>query len=325
MNFLSNKILIWVIAGSVSLILLLIILSQLDLNILAKTIDNANINVLLLAILFLLLEGIATSYRILHLSSNTLEMKHAIYANSWYALYVAFLPARLGEIAGIYVLKKHMQQKQGAALGSIITQRLFDLIVLATLFLIAIIFSTDLLPKTISILSGITLIAISATILMKCEKIFSLIAATSIKFKHPKTSRLTKLVFRTAIQARTWNKTQAINIKIIIFSTTLKWIFNLTAITCILISTNVSLNTDIIYIISALYNFIAVIPIQTIGGIGIGEAGLTLMLNGAGISLQESVAISLYARAVILIFPFLFLLIGTLNFHRLNLIKNING
>jgi uncharacterized protein (TIRG00374 family) len=276
-----------------------------------------------MAILFLLLEGLATSYRILHFSGNKLDMSNAIYANSWYVLYLAFLPARLGEIAGIYVLKKHMHQKQGAALGSIITQRLFDLIILATLFLIAIIFSTELLPKTISLISGVTLIIISLTVLLKCEDIFSMIAAVSIKFKNAKRNRITKLVFRTAIQARAWNKTQAsnINIKIIIFSTTLKWIFNLTAITCILLSTRISLDLDITYIVSALYNFIAVIPIQTIGGIGIGEAGLTIMLSGAGISLQESVAVSIYARAIILAFPFLFLFISALYFHRTRILK----
>lgn len=309
----NNKSL-WIISISISLILFAIVLSQLDIQLLRHSVtQELKLYLLLIAIILLILEGIMTALRILVFASGTHKFHSALYANAWYVFFLIFLPARLGEVAAVYILQKYMHQSRGASVMSIILQRLLDLIILATIFIILITLMTDVFSTNTSVI-----ISISFILFLSIIYIFRLefISYAAIQFSHISNVRrkpILRAIYRTLLQARLWNKQFKNSKKLpkLILITILKWLANLAAITLIFLSINSTLRLSDSLIISVLYNFLAVIPIQTIGGIGISEAGLTaLFLNLANLSIASAVAISIFTRLIIILFPFLFFLLA---------------
>lgn len=309
--FHKNKSL-WMISIVISLILFVIVVSQLDFQLLIHSITHdLNPNYLAIAILFLMFEGIMTALRIQLFSTASQTFYSALYANAWYVFFLIFLPARLGEIAGIYVLQKYMHQSRGASVMSIVLQRLLDLIVLSIIFILLITFSYNIFSTLISMIISISFIALLSALFKYRFELISYLAKHIANIEDVRKNPLLRVIFRTLLQARLWNKqfNNSQKLPLLLFITLLKWLFNLFAITLIFLSISTIINLSDSFLISVLYNFLAVIPIQTIGGIGIGEAGLTaLFINLSQIPLTSAVAISIFFRAIIILFPLLFFL-----------------
>ena len=147
-----------------------------------------------------------TALRILVFSTGIQKFHSAIYANAWYVFFLIFLPARLGEFAGIYVLQKHMQQTRGAAMMSIIIQRMLDLIILSIIFIL-------LLTLAYNYFSTFTSLTITLAFIIALSIIFkfrmNLITYFALKYKnitHTKQRPIARIIYRTLLQARLWNK-----------------------------------------------------------------------------------------------------------------------
>ena len=299
---------LWLVASSFSLVLLALVVSQLDISRFVAMLEQIRIEFLLLAMGLLFGEGMLTALRIQLFCSGQPKWTDALLANAWYSILIVLLPARLGELAAVVVLEKLLAQKRGAAVMSIIAQRLFDIVVLGSLFMVALFTAIQILPPLLSALVSFGVIICGSLCIFCQEQMLSVLASFLMNKGIPKRRTLRRSLLRVVLQARIWRRhccKAGLNRKALML-TSLKWLCTLAAITMLFLAISAPLASSEAIAVSAAYNFIAVIPIQTIGGLGIGEVGLATILVSMGISLSLAVAISIFVRINLIIFPFLF-------------------
>lgn len=298
--FTNTKPWLWIGAGGVSCALLILVILQMDIDQSAAMLKNISWPLVAAAFLFLILEGIATALRLWLFAQQRPCLSDALKANAIYVLLLVILPARLGEVAAILVLKHHLQQKYGAAAMSIIAQRLYDIMILGAVFLIALLGLGDFIDRTMMAVLAAGLIGFSFAVLMRLD-LFLTLAALMFR-KTPKT------LYRFILQARSYSRhnMMARDVPLALILTTLKWASNLSALVFLYMALHLQLDWFENVTVAAAYNFLAIIPLQTIGGIGVGEAGLALLLVGMGLPAGIAAGASLIVRFVILTFPFMF-------------------
>ncbi len=304
-----NKPALWGVSLVVSLGLLAFVFMQADVGQAASMLENLSRPFLGVAFIFLIMEGIATALRLWLFAAKKPCLNEALQANAWYVLLLVILPARLGEVAAVVVLERYLGQKYGAAAMSIVMQRLYDMIVLGAIFLIALLGLGDFIDRTFMSVVSLVLILIVIFVLARLE-FFLTVAALLVK-KAPK--KLRRLVLQARLYSRHGFKTRDIPLALLL--TLVKWTSNLAALMFLFMSLHLGLGIFENITVAAAYNFLAIIPLQTIGGIGIGEAGLALLLTGTGLDVSAAASASLMIRFVILVFPFIFwvMVMGGLN------------
>ena len=252
------------------------------------------------AFLFLIMEGIATALRLWLFAQRRPCLSDALKANAFYVLLLVILPARLGEVAAIIVLKRYLQQKYGVATMSIIAQRLYDIMILGVVFLIALLGLGDFIDRTMMTVLAAGLIGFSFAALMRLD-LFLTLAALMFR-KTPRT------LYRFILQARSYSRHNMLarDVPSALILTILKWASNLSALVFLYMALHLQLGWFENVIVAAAYNFLTIIPLQTIGGIGVGEAGLALLLIGMGLPAGIAAGASLMVRFVVLTFPVMF-------------------
>lgn len=312
---------LWLLAGTVSLVLLVGLITQLDFASFWLMVRGMEPIYLGLALLLLFTEGTVTALRLILFANNGSRIGSGLLTNAWYSVLIVVLPARLGEVAAILLLQKYLKQNRAAALMSILVQRLFDLVILSSLFFIAITSLVETFPANLSRAISITVIGLAVLLIYKMDWFLSLAANLVLRRKRPNPHSARRWMLRFLLQARVWRRHsyQLTMTAKALFLTTVKWCCTLGAISCLFLALHTPLSLTSGLVASAAYNFIAVVPIQTIGGLGLGEVGLALILVGMGLGKSTAVGISLFTRMILIVFPFLFLGVVT----GLSLIANL--
>ncbi len=312
MKFLSETIkksnlYIWVISFVISIGLLLFIFNQTNIHELANLIDLTSFKWLFLSIIVLALEGFFTGLRFKTFTPGNHSIGRCSKLSSWFIVSLVILPARLGEIAVVFLLQDYLKQSAGAAIMNTIIQRYIDLLFLASMTLIFLclnhLFSLELLILSIVLILFFTFIG-----LYRIDLILGFIASTFYRHRRRPKSIVRKL-FRVLLQARLYYRFH-INSDIFfrgVGISFLKWLCNIGGLSLLFFSFDTQL-TSIQLILSAIaYNALALIPLQTIGGIGIGEAGLMGIFLFFGLPSAFAASASILTRLVLIFIPFLFL------------------
>lgn len=302
-----NKPILWISASLISIALLAVVVMKADFTEVKSMLHGLSYFALAWALGFLFFEGIVTSLRIWLFAGGKQCISPALRANAWYVLLLVVLPARLGEVAAVVVFEKYLGQKYGAAAMSIISQRLYDVIVLGTFFLIALLGMGEMLDKDLMMVIGGALIFIALVGLIQLDKFLTLGVLMLGKSKI-RAGRIRRKIGRLLLQARIYARhiLKRRDIPLALTFTFLKWAFNLGALVFLFYAIHLDLSVLQGVVTAAAYNFLAIIPLQTIGGLGVGEAGLALILAGMGITASMAAGASLLIRFVIILFPFIF-------------------
>jgi uncharacterized protein (TIRG00374 family) len=301
-----RKPFLWATASFISLVLLALVVMKADFSEMQAMLNDLSYTMLGWAVCFLFFEGVITSLRIWLFAGGKKCISPSFRTNAWYVLLLVILPARLGEVAAVVVFKKYLGQKYGAAAMSILTQRLYDVIILGVFGLIAVLGMGDFLNKQAFLIVGPVLITVAIVLLTQIDKFLTL--AVLVLGKDKLHTGFRRKVGRLLLQARIYVRhiLQPRDIPLALVFTILKWTFNLGALVFLFYALYLNLSLSQSVVTAAAYNFLAIIPIQTIGGIGVGEAGLALILAGMGITASLAAGASLLIRFVILLFPFVF-------------------
>lgn len=292
-------------ASIVSLFLLTLVIAQVDTSQLTQMLGNVSWVAVFIAFIFLALEGVITALRLWLFAGKKPCLSEALKANAWYVVLLIILPARLGEVAAIVVLERYLGQKYGAGAMSIITQRLYDVIILGIIFLIALLGLGDFLDTKILAVTALILISFAIFALIRLD-MFLTFGAVCLGKKRK--GIITRKLKRLILQARIYNRhsISRYDIPFALLLTFFKWVCNLGALVFMFMALYLGLGIFENIAVAVAYNFLAIIPLQTIGGIGVGEAGLALLLASMGLTASMAAGASLMIRLVILIFPFIF-------------------
>lgn len=301
---------VWCLGSLFSLVLLFFVIYLIDIEKLKVILVSISWIIFVIAVFVLLLEGFFTALRFKVFTPGNPPLKDCLEMTAWFIMSLIILPARLGEIAVIILLKNNLSQSTGAAIMNVLTQRFIDLLFLCAMLIVFMFYNLpfyhDLYLYTIIFLI-ISLLFLS---LYKLDVILGFIASLFYLNKSRPKKKLLKIFFRMSLQARVWyrfhlNK-RIFSVAIII--SIFKWMSNIGGITLLFYSINIPLTEIQLLLASSAYNFLAIIPLQTIGGIGISEAGLTSIFIFFGLPVAFSASASILIRIVLISTPFLFLL-----------------
>ena len=193
---------------------------------------------------------------------------------------------------------------------SVVTQRLYDVIVLGVFFLIALIGLSDLLGRQPLAIGAVVIVAMALIAVLRIDLALALIASPLRKAERRKKG-LARSALRLLLQARTWSRhvfTRR-DVAAALGLTTLKWACNLGGLVMLFMALNLSLTLFESLVTAAAFNFLAIIPLQTVGRLGVGEAGLTLLLATMGLGVSIAASASIMVRIVVVLFPLLFWLV----------------
>lgn len=302
---------IWYTGFIVSLVLLSFVIYQIDFSQIELILDSISWPFFLLATCILLSEGLFTALRFKLFTPGNQSIKSCLEVTAWFIISLIILPARLGEIAVILLLKEKLGQSTGSSIMNVLTQRFIDILFLCTMliiFLLLIQNYDEVLFLYVSIFLFMTILALS---LYKLDNLLSIIARLLFFKKIRPKNKILRTLLRMSLQARIWHKfhiTKEIYLKVILVSI-FKWMSNIGGLTLLFYSINIPLNEVQLLLSSTAYNFLSIIPLQTIGGFGISEAGLTGIFSFFGLSISLAASVSILIRLVLISTPFIFFFI----------------
>lgn len=303
-----GSLLLWGLAIGGSLALLLGVLLQVDWHAAASMLRLAAWPFVLGALALLMVEGIVTALRIGVFTPSRPGFATCLKVNAHYVLLLMLLPARLGEMGAVLLFRRYFRQGAGAALMSVLSQRLFDLAILGSLFMLLGLSLASLLTffQTAFLAAGL-LVCLPLGLFYLDRPLAA--AAIALRRKHgPRPSGFRHHVLRLLLQARIWHR-HGLNRRTLLYGialTATKWACNLSSLALLFFAIHLALTPLESAWVASAYNLLAVLPIQTVGGIGLGEAGLAGLLAINGLPLGLAVGASLLVRLVLIAAPFLF-------------------
>lgn len=295
---------LWLTSSVASLALLALVVTQINWQSAKAIIDDINYLWVAVGIGLLIIEGLITAARFSLLAMTPVRFIDCVRATAWYVLLLIGLPARLGEIAGIAVIVKHMGERAGAATASLLFQRLFDMIVLTSVLILVYVLLTSEnseLPMLFSVVVAIGLLAI-----VLCMD--RLLAIAAQPFLRGRSKIWPRRILRLLLQVRMVSRHHFDRSRTLKLSgyTLAKWLVNLAAIGCIVSAVVPEMKSLTALGVGIVYNLSAVIPIQTIGGIGISESVLLGSFVWLGYTLEMGAPIAIAIRLALISAPILF-------------------
>ncbi len=298
----GNRV-VWVTSLAVSSLLLIVVFWYVEPSELWARLTQLDARLLTVAVILVLGEGVFTALRIRLFTGMKVDVIAALQSNAWYSLMLIILPARLGEVAAVVIFRKFLKQHVGAAVASIVSQRIYDLVVLSMLAVIALFWISDVIPQTHLIVIAGSVFTAGVFVLWKLAFILTLVTLL-LQRVLPRA----RGVRRIALQARIWVRHTFPDkyVPAAIGWTLMKWVCNLGAIAFLLLATGIDLVFLEGVIVAVCYNFLAIIPLQTVGGFGVGEAGLMMLLGAFAVPVATAASVSIVVRAVLIASTVLF-------------------
>lgn len=303
----------WLLAILISAGLLLIVITQVDGRAMLETAKNADPWLLVGALLLLQIEGISTALRLRTFTEaralpTTQPAARYLQITADYVVLLAVLPARLGEVAGIGLLCRGTGLRAGTATVNLLVQRLFDVAVLAATFVLGTVFLRSHWTSPIGAGLGIALVVALVAALRWLWLPLGWLTTALRKFVDDRRGNRMRRLTRMLLEARSWHRRglDVARVRAGLAWTLSKWTAHLMAFALVLHALQLPVTLAESLLLGAAFNCLSVVPLQTIGGIGIGEAGLAGLLVLQGQTVATAASAAILVRAVLLIAPPLF-------------------
>jgi len=296
---------LWAAATGASIALLAFVVAQVDWDAARDLVHAIDYRWVFVGIAALLAEGVVTATRFRLLARGGATLRDCFLATAWYVVMLIGLPARLGEVAGIAVIVRTMQQPAGIAAASLLFQRVFDMFVLAALLTLIAMLALGGAQSSMVALAGIGLVVVLAALLILLEPLLACVARALRDHRHDQwRGRLLRLV----LQARMFSRHHMTRERVVGLGalTLLKWTMNLTGIALVVVAVVPGIPVPTALGLGIVYNLSAVIPIQTVGGFGISEAVLLGSFKWLGYAVGIGAPIAIAIRLALISAPVLF-------------------
>ena len=301
----GGKVALWTLAIGSSTVLLSLVIAQIDVRAARQLVRATDYAWVAAGITMLLIEGVVTALRFRLLARGAIRLRDALRATAWYVLLLIGLPARLGEIAGVGVIARHLQQPAGVVAASLLFQRVFDMLMLIVLLTIVatLVVAGEQLFVVLTVSAALAVIF--AAVVVFIEPLLAVFAVRLRQRRHEKWSRL---VLRLLLQARMFSRHHMSGARLLKLGalTACKWTANLIGIALVVIAVVPAISAATAFGLGIVYNLSAVIPVQTVGGFGISEVVLLGSFRLLGYDVGVGAPIAIAIRIALISAPLLF-------------------
>ena len=315
-----------ILALLITVVLLALFFTQINLGDVISTIQNINPIYLISGFFLYLGTYIFRAWRFHILLNEEVSIKDLFSIECVHNMLNNLLPARTGELSYIYLLKTEQNRTTGEALGTLIIARIFDFIIITIFFLLLFCLLRDLTQSfMVLVFFGIIFLVLMIAIiigllfygeamLIRLKKILVFFDFNIIQIGTYISTKCEETIFCfNSFKAR---KTSD---HLSVFSLSLGiWSFSYLLFYLIALSMNIDLGYIPILFASSFAVFSTVLPIQGIGGFGTMEGGWALGFIAMGIPKEIAISTGFGFHLIILMYT---LFLGVLGYVKIFLTR----
>ena len=302
----------WAAAGAVSLTLSCLVVAQLDANVLATAADEVSPVLVGTGVVLFVMESLFSAIRMYLIADRRNGMLTAMRVTAWHGVWLMALPMRLGEVAWVIAMRRAYGWNLATAVACAGVQRLLDTAVVSACLLLtsSAVFGLheNRLPSFLALAGVICLLALigSATL-----HVWLHLAARLVIVTGRLRGRRLRLL-RHLDQARHWLRRVHHRrvVRRCLVPTMLGWMAIMTAYWTLGRAVGLPLSPAESSFVAAGSNLVAALPVQTIGGFGLFEAGFTGLVAWFNAPIGTAALAALAIRFALLVAAGLFWLMA---------------
>ncbi|MDA2935712.1 flippase-like domain-containing protein [Patescibacteria group bacterium AH-259-L05] len=289
-----------IIFGTIfSIIIIVLLVKQIDLGRIQDFKLKINYPLMIIAFLFTFISSLIRAIRFNYSLAVRLKILDIFRITLFYNLYTRLFPGGIGELTFPYLIKKNTNQAISTGLSSILLTRIFDILVIALFLGGGLIFFSNIDIENKKILYiGYFLIALIAWLsiqyLNKIVKVFANLSNKLVSDKNKWLKKINNNLYSIS-EALKINKKKK---KQLFITTVLFWGSNFLMVQLFCISIGLAISYGEAILIASISVVAGLIPLNTIGGFGYKEGGLTLGLLLIGVAKHDAVIYSFLIHIV---------------------------
>ena len=227
--------------------------------------------------------------------------RYAYRVVAWHMLLSSILPARLGDLGWMYCMHVWLAQPLARAVFVSIYHRLQDFIVISVMLMLSLAIVRSHIGGTPLLIVSLLVLLVVGVVCASLAQLLGVLAAIVLKlqrrFHRPWLRQALEHVLRVRIWYRHRLERKQVLLSFVVI--VLRWVTILAAVAIVISALAGPVSAGDSFLLANAYVYFGIVPLQSVGGFGSGEAGLAWMLTHYGVPLAKASAVGLLLRLLI--------------------------
>jgi uncharacterized protein (TIRG00374 family) len=324
----KHKIPVKILALLITVILLALLFTQINLEDVITTLKNINPLYLIAGFILYTFSYFFRAWRFYILLNAEVGIRDLFNIECVHNAINSLLPARAGELSYIYLLKKINNKTTGEGIATLVVSRIFDFIALIFLFFIATVMVKDIPTNIIAVLwiiAGFTLfLVIILVLLLTTGKKFVILIQKTAEKLHIENNRGVNYLVRKGFE--TVESLDKIRMKksmpALMASSLLIWGVNYFLVYLLMAGLNFQISLLFVVLGGTFIVLTSILPIQGIAGFGTTETVWTLVFVPLGLSVDQAIISGFCFHIIMILY---FSVLGIYGAIKIKAWKNLSG
>ena len=309
----------WLLSAIGTAAMLLFFVLTLDRATLSEVWRSISLRVICLTVVLLGVNSLLDGLWLTTITRGSARRRDAYRVVAWQMLVSSVLPARLGDVAWMYFVHRWLKQPAARAVFVTFYHRLQDFIVVSLLLVLSLILARSQVGGAPALVIAVALCVAMGLACATLGHLLALLAAALLRLHRRFHRRWLRVALEHVLRIRIWyrhrlQRDQVVKSFIVI---ALRWVAILAAVALIIATLVPSVTAGDSFFLANAYIYLGIVPVQSVGGFGTGEAGLAWILTYYGLPLAKASAVGLLLRLLInlvhlMLCPLVLVLLGLL-------------
>jgi uncharacterized protein (TIRG00374 family) len=289
-----------------SIILIAVLLNYADISQFSVIFEKLDYKFYLTAFFIYISINMIIAYRLCYFFKiNYREgFKSSFDVGACHAIALCILPLRLGDALYPFLVKNFLNKSLASSIHNLIVLRVYDFVSAAMLFISLLIFSV-MLPEAsnVAYLMLMVTVLLSHALLKNLDKILMYLVSVASKYKLVKIQKKIESVLIEINENA--SKISGKNHSYLFAFSLFRWVLSGLLLLYICRALNIEFQFEQTLYLTTGMNMAFIIPLQTVGGIGLLESVLAFLLSLLGLSIEEASVTAISIRFLWFLMPFI--------------------
>lgn len=226
---------------------------------------------------------------------------HSYRVVAWHMMMSSLLPARLGDLGLMVCMHRWLAQPLARAVFVTFYHRLQDFIIVSLMLLLSLLIARTQLGGVPVVVAAVLVLLVMGAICTHLGQLLGVLAALVLRLHRRFHRRWLRHVLTQVLHVRIWYRHRLTRRQVMwsLVVIVLRWVTVLAAIALVICTLAPQVSYADGFLLSNAYIYFGIVPVQSVGGFGSGEAGLAWMLTHYGVPLAHASALGLLLRVLI--------------------------
>ena len=291
----------WLAAAFGTLVMLAFFVLTLDGANLRTAWSSISLRLFLITAALISINGLLDGLWLTIITRGSAQRHNAYRVVAWHMLLSSLLPGRIGDLAWTYFVHAWLRQPPGRALFVTLYHRLQDFIVVSLMLILSLVVAHSSVGGGLATAAAVGLFAVLVLVCVGMAGVLGAVAALLLRLQRRLQRRWLRVALEQVLRIRVWyrHRLQRDQVVLSMLVIVLRWMTILAALTLIIHSLAAQLASSDSFVLANAYIYFGILPLQSVGGFGSGEAGLAWLLTYYGVPLAKASAVALLLRMLI--------------------------